>query len=157
MKDLHTEELREALGPVLLEQLDPRVHPATKPFLDHIRAESAAEIAAFFCSFNEMVLEMAFDLRVTLERFSKSVEDQHQSLSGDIFDSAQSLLRSLHPEILVGWDRVEPILGALRAFDDEGFYTLLVSHPTMLAAEIVLDDDSFEVLIQRHLMEPAGA
>lgn len=145
-------EVEKAMIDVLVTELDLRVHPETKAFFSLVKEETTQDLANFYTRYNRAVLSAAFQVRHAIERFEEEMGVLGEKGEAEVRNNAHAFVRSLHPDAggqaSSGYAEIEPILGALRGFDDDGLSVVLGNLATRTAEEI-LDDDTFDALMTR--------
>lgn len=136
------EELKESALTRALESVDPRTHVATRTFFQHLRPDTADQIATWHLDHARSVLEAAWLLRDVFEIYvdnSGGEENFRNSREYTEFQDGAlcNLLRNV-PER--GREEIEPVLGAIRAFEDDGLYVELGNIVQEAAARIVTED-----------------
>lgn len=136
------EELKESVLERALESVDPRTHVATRTFFQHLRPETADQVATWHLDHARSVLEAAWLLRTVFEIYVDNSESEENFRNSREYTEFQdgalcNLLRNVPDR---GREAIEPVLGAIRAFEDDGLYVELGNITQEAACRIVTED-----------------
>lgn len=140
------DELTSSMIDRLVDELDPRIHVATRAFFELLRPDAANQIAEHYNRYNRLQVETAFHLR----RITMNLQEAVNEMPRDFLAYAHDLLGSIYPGAVQGFEAVEGHIAALRGDLDDGIASEL-DRLSLDAAQRLLTDEGWKEQVNKQL------